>query len=181
MATPPDFTAGQVLEANAHMNKIGLWLIKTQSTGTAQSSIVVSDVFSADYQNYVIRVSGGTASTTLGLNLTLGATVTGYYYGGSTGTYAGGAPASFASANTTSFAFAGSGETTGLIMRVELTQPFTTERTGYTNQYATQRTNGSGGFVAGYLDNATSYTGFTITTSTGTVSGGMVYVYGWRD
>jgi hypothetical protein len=117
MATPPDFTAGQVLTA-AQMNQIGLWLVKTQTIGTAVSSVTVTGAFTADYHSYLIRVIGGTASTSLTLNLTLGSTVTGYYYGGSTGTYAGGAPASFAGANATSFVAAGSAESSGISCRV---------------------------------------------------------------
>ena len=180
MATPPDFTAGQVLTA-AQMNKIGLWLVKTQTIGTAVSSVTVTDAFTADYHSYLIRVNGGTASTSLLLNMTLGSTVTGYYYGGFTATYAGGAPTSFANANTTSFVAAGTGETGGLALRVELTNPQAADETGYLNLYATQRTTGSGGMAVGYLNDTTAYTAFTLTTSTGTVTGGTIYVYGMRD
>lgn len=180
MATPPSFTAGTVLQA-ASMNKIGLWLVKSQTIGTAVSSVTVTDAFTADYHSYLIRVIGGAASTTLSLNMTLGSTVTGYYYGGFTGTYAGGAPTSFANANTTSFVAAGSGETGGLALRVELNGPQLADETGYLNLYATQRTTGSGGMVVGYLNDTTQYTAFTLTTSTGTITGGTIYVYGMRD
>ena len=180
MAVPPDFTAGQILTA-AQMNAIGLWLVKTQTIGTAVSSVTVTGAFSADYDDYLIRISGGSASTSLGLNLTLGSTTTGYYYGGMTGTYAGGAPASFAAGNAASWAFAGSGESSGLIMRVELNQPFLTDETSFSNVYATMRTTGSGGITVGYLNDTTSYTAFTITTSTGTITGGTIRVYGMRD
>ena len=163
------------------MNKIGLWLVKTQTIGTAVSSVTVTGAFSTDYDSYLIRVTGGTASTSLGLNLTLGSTATGYYYGGSTGTYAGGAPASFAGSNATSWAFAGSGESSGLIMRVELNNPFLADETSFSNTYATMRTTGSGGLVTGYLNDTTSYTAFTLTTSTGTITGGTIRVYGMRN
>jgi len=180
MAVPPDFVAGQVLTA-AQMNQIGLWLVKTQTIGTAVSSVTVTGAFTADYHSYLIRVIGGTASTSLSLNMTLGSTVTGYYYGGSTGTYAGGAPASFAQTNATSFIAAGSGETSGLSCRVELNGPQLADETGYVNLYNTYRTTGSGGMVAGYLNDTTSYTAFTLTTTTGTITGGTIYVYGMRD
>jgi hypothetical protein len=50
MATPPDFTAGQVLTA-AQMDLIGMWRI---SGGTAMS---YDNVFTADYRNYKINFS----------------------------------------------------------------------------------------------------------------------------
>ena len=181
MATPPDFTAGQVLEANAHMNKVGAWLIKTQSTGTTQSSVVVADVFSADYENYRIIVSGGVASTALGLNLTFGATVTGYYYAWTGFTY-GGAANNGQGANQTSFASAGAGSTTTLSLDLTVCNPFTAKNTVVYGEYLLADTaTGLMRSYGGHLANTTSYTGFTLTTSTGTVTGGTVYVYGLRD
>jgi hypothetical protein len=52
MATPPDFTTGQVLTA-AQMNAVGMWLVGT-FTVSAQSEIICSSVFSSDYDNYKI-------------------------------------------------------------------------------------------------------------------------------
>ena len=180
MATPPDFTPGAILTA-AQMSAIGLWEVKSQTIGTAVSSVTVTGAFSADYDSYLIRVTGGSASTSLGLNLTLGSTTTGYYYGGATSTYATASPASFAGTNATSWAFAGSGETSGLIMRVELNNPFLADETSYSNVFATMRTTGSGGITVGYLNDTTSYTAFTLTTSTGTITGGTIRVYGLRN
>ena len=180
MATPPDFVAGQILTA-AQMNAIGLWEVKSQTIGTAVSSVTVTGAFSADYDSYLIRVTGGSASTSLGLNLTLGSTTANYYYGGVTATYATASPVQFAGTNTTSWAFAGSGESSGLIMRVELNNPFLADETSFSNVYATMRTNGSGGIAVGYLNDTTSYTAFTITTSTGTITGGTIRVYGLRN
>ena len=50
MATPPDFTTGQVLTA-AMMDKIGLWLIETKDV-TATATIDFTSVFDADYRGY---------------------------------------------------------------------------------------------------------------------------------
>jgi hypothetical protein len=33
---------------------------------------------------------------------------------------------------------------------------------------------------AGYLNDNTSYTGFTLTTGAGTMTGGTIFVYGYR-
>jgi hypothetical protein len=52
MATPPDFTAGQILTA-AQMNAVGMWLI-SDTTITTQSSVSFDGVFTADYRNYLL-------------------------------------------------------------------------------------------------------------------------------
>ena len=54
MATPPTFSSGSVLTA-AQMNAVGLWLVKTQTVGTAVSSVSVTDVFSSNYDNNLDR------------------------------------------------------------------------------------------------------------------------------
>lgn len=58
MATPPDFVAGQVLTA-AQMNKIGLWLVKTQTTGaTGITSLDITSCFNADFRHYFVNITG---------------------------------------------------------------------------------------------------------------------------
>lgn len=179
MATPPDFVSGAVLQA-AQLNQIGLWLVKTQTIGTAVSTVTVTDAFSADYDNYKIIVSGGSASADIGLNLTFGATVTGYYYGGPGFTFAGAANNQF-NANVSSIALIGTGSSSGLAMNVDVFRPFATDETWVTGISVFMSTTGRMNSWGGYVNNTTSYTAFTLTTSSGTVTGGTIYVYGWRD
>jgi len=73
----PSFNVGEVLTA-ADMNAVGLWLVKTQTIGTSVSSVQVTSAFSANYDNYLIILAGG-SGTQAGLRMTLGATTTGYY------------------------------------------------------------------------------------------------------
>jgi hypothetical protein len=54
MATPPDFTTGQVLTA-AQMNAVGLWHLKTVTLSTVTNN--VSNVFSSDYRAYRVVIS----------------------------------------------------------------------------------------------------------------------------
>lgn len=181
MATPPDFVAGQILTA-AQMNKVGLWLVKTQTIGTAVSSVNVTSAFSADYQSYRVVVTGGAASTT-GINLlmTLGATVTGYYYGVAGLSY-GGVVTNGGGNNTTSIPVARAA-TDGLAGQVDIHNPQLADQTTFFGQYADVWGNASGVAlsVGGLLNNTTQYTDFTLTTSTGTITGGTIYVFGWRD
>lgn len=182
MATPPDFTAGQVLTA-AQMNKVGLWLIKTETIGTGVTTTTVTDVFSADYENYRIIVAGGAASANAGNNnmaVTLGATTTGYYQSALSYTYAGATAA--ITVNNGAAWLCGGQTTSGLNMILDLFRPFATDETFMSFSYSVMSTTGYGLPGAGYLNNTTSYTAFTITSvATTTHTGGTVYVYGYRD
>lgn len=178
MAVPPDFVAGQILEAS-QLNKIGLWLIKTQTIGTGVSSVEVTGAFSADYNNYRIDISGGAGSATAALRLTLGATATGYYYAFNLNTWAN-APSTGAGSNA-AFHLFGDGTTTSLSGSCDVFNPFASDETYFRGQSVSMRTDGYFLNTCGYLNNTTSYTAFTITPSTGTLTGGTIYVYGYRD
>ena len=58
MATPPDFSSGQVLTSSA-MNSVGLWLVKTQTVGTAVSSYGA--------QGFTVSTVDSTTTQALGL------------------------------------------------------------------------------------------------------------------
>jgi len=180
------YTAGEVLTAaslNANLSfaasspASGLTLISTTTIGTTVSSVTVSSAFSATYDNYLITISGGAASTSSALKLTLGATATGYAYQLNGGAYSN-TPATVGASAQSSWAFTGSGNTTSLSFNVNLSNPFLTEQTymqganiGSTEAYA----------VEGFLNDTTSYTAFTITPSTGTITGGTIRVYGYAN
>ncbi len=181
MAVPPDFVAGQVLTA-AQMNKIGAWLVKTETVGTAVSSVVVSGAFSTDYQHYRVIYAGGVSSTSNYLLVTLGATATGYYYGLNATTYAG-ANSPAGGNNTTSW-IGGYGTTVANSLDIDIYNPFNADETIYRGQFAAviNGTTGYNGTVGGHLNNTTSYTAFTVSPQAGvTITGGTIYVYGYRD
>ncbi len=176
MATPPDFTAGQILTA-AQMNKVGLWLVSSTTVAAGASSHTVSSVFSADYDNYVVYLYGGAGSTSAAINLTLGATATGYYYGLNTMSYASAAGA-VGGANAASFGFVGYMSTAGVFGTFTLFNPFASDETYINVQMAYPTTTGFGISGGGYLANTTSYTAFTLTPASGTFGSTRVLVYG---
>jgi hypothetical protein len=179
MATPPTFSAGSVLTA-AQMNKLGMFLIQTVTIGAGTSSLPIYDAFSADFENYKIVISGGVSSATTVLQTQLGTTATGYYYGGSARTY-GGVTLNIQAANGSSW-YAGEGSVNSIEMNIEIQNPFLAKRTTFTGQFAPARADGYWLAVGGYLENTTSYTDLTITPSgSATLTGGTVYVYGYRD
>jgi hypothetical protein len=179
------YTAGQVLTAaslNANLSFAatnGLTLIKAQTIGTTVGSVTVSDAFSSTYDDYQIVVSGGVASTDNVLAMTLGATATGYYYGGSYNSYATNTFSGDNAQNTTNWTV-GVGSANNLDTVIQLKLPFVAKNTLYNSAGARSATSGISIRYGGYLANTTSYTAFTITALTGTMTGGTVYVYGYQ-
>jgi hypothetical protein len=159
----------------------GLQLVKTQTIGTAVSSVTVSDVFSADFDNYRIIVSGGVASTTNSFNLTFGSTATGYYLGATNVVWAG-TVTGVGVSNGTSIA-SGFGTADALSVDLTVCNPFSAKVTTFYGNNIRIETGASGAvrFLSGYLNNTTSYTSFTFTANTGTWTGGTIRVYGYRN
>jgi hypothetical protein len=157
----------------------GLSLIKSQVIGTTVSSVNVTGAFSTTYDNYKIIVSGGVASATSLMQLKLGATVTGYYYSNSGWTMTNISNAS-ASQNTTSFGNITKSTTTANSAHFDLENPFLSDETIVRYNWIEIQTAGGFQVGGGYLNNTTSYTDFTLTPSTGTYTGGTIYVYGYQ-
>ena len=177
------YTAGEVLTAaslNSNLTAAGgLQFIKSQTIGTGVSTVTVTGAFSATYDAYKIVISGGVASTDTDLQLTLGATATGYYAGYSRVTYSTGAAATASNNGASSWTRGGSGTTDVLFSHVDLINPFLTKRTIINGFTAFAGATFSGGAIGGFLDNATSYTAFTYTVASGTITGGTISVYGY--
>jgi hypothetical protein len=180
MATPPDFTAGQVLTA-AQMNAVGLWLVKSQTIGSAVSSVTVNDAFNNDFDHYKITISGGTASTVGLFRLALGASNTGYYSARGLSSYAAGAYLGGNLSNGAYFEGLGVFSTLGFMANFDLLNPGLALRTFITSTYAAPITTDFAGAGGGFHNVATAYTSFTLTTSTGTISDGTIRVYGYRN
>jgi hypothetical protein len=154
----------------------GLRLIKKQTIGTAVTSVTVTNAFSATYQNYLILVSDGTASASGVLRLQLGATTSNYQTSYLYADYASGAVASVSTASGSFFNYCGLSNTSGQAFYAEVNSPFLAKRTTVIGHYAGV---GDSGTTNGYLANTTSYTDFTILTSSGNMTGGTIYVYGY--
>ena len=181
MGVPNGYTSAQVVQAVPTGINSALVLVKAQTIGTTVSSVTVTDAFNATYENYLIILSGGLASSTPNLDLTLGATSTGYYYNNAYQAFGTGTFTTETATNAASFVRVGNGRADGLSSIIQIQQPNVAGRTlvQYENiAVATGGTNVSGG---GYLDNTTSYTAFTLTVSTGTITGGTIRVYGYLN
>ena len=157
----------------------GLTLIKTQTIGSAVSSVAVTSAFSATYNNYKILISGGVASITANMTLQLGATATGYYYS-STGRTFSDTGISSGVSNFSSFAGVTRSTSVTVSANIELENPFLADETIIRYGNVDISTSGSMSWGAGWLNNTTSYTDFTIAPTSGTYTGGTIYVYGYN-
>jgi hypothetical protein len=159
----------------------GLTLVKSQVIGSGVSAVTVTDVFSATYDTYLMTVSGGVASADTSLVLTLGATTTGYYWLGSSQQYGSATLTSTFVNNGASFQSVVYGSTNALSGQCIIDNPFATKRTMVRYEATGSSTTYFRNQAQGFLDNATSYTAFTLTTSAGTVTGGTIRVYGYQN
>ncbi len=159
----------------------GLTLVKSQTIGSGVSSITVSDAFNSTYDNYRIIVSGGVASTSNRFNLTLGSTNTGYYRFYIYGQYNSATVTGEQAANTASWSDVAFNTTNSLFGEFDLYMPFLSKNTHLHKFHAESATTGFVFIGGGYLANTTSYTAFTLTVTTGTVTGGEIRVYGYQN
>ena len=174
--TFPTFTNGQVLPAS-DLNAIGLWLVKSQTVGTGVSSVTVTGAFSADYENYKIIYSGGVGSTGNNIRLNLGSAVTNYYGNIIYTIYSSATVQAITTNNGSSCTYIGGGDGSFCTVDVDVLAPFIARPTLVHSMYQDQNAFGNSGYR---LADSNSYTAFTITPNVGTITGGTVYVYGYR-
>jgi hypothetical protein len=113
----------------------------------------------------------------------LGATTTGYYRFGVFGDFANTTVNGTNTDNGASYPAGASYSTDGGYGITDVLNPFASNQTGFasfTNRYATGA-NGITLFSGGYLNNTTSYTDVTFLTSAGTVTGGTIKIYGYKN
>jgi hypothetical protein len=157
----------------------GLQLVKKQTIGSGVSSVTVTGAFSATYDVYKIVVSGGVASGDIALNLTLGSTATGYYWAGASQQYGSSTVNGANGSNVANFQSVVYCSTNALSGQIELDNPFATKRTMVRYQATGSSTTYFRNDAHGFLNDANSYTAFTLTTGSGTITGGTIYVYGY--
>jgi hypothetical protein len=179
------FTSGQILTAQNQtdlQNNIGLSLIKTQTIGNGVATVNVTGAFSATFDNYKITVSGGVGSGVQTIDLYMGTTVvaSGYYSTRVLFLLNAANPSGAAQSNVGAFAYAGQSCPTFNHMNVDLFNPFNAKNTTYSAPYILPNSVASEfGHSAGFLDDTTSYTSFSIKVG-GTMTGGTIAVYGYR-
>jgi hypothetical protein len=174
----PSFATGEVLTA-ADMNAVGLWLVKTQTIGTGVPSVVVTDAFSANYDNYLVTISGIKTAAAANISILLGTSGGNNFYGSFYFDAYTGLNTGTSRANNGASLQIGHGEASlaESWMRVEIAAPNLPRSTSFTGQhYGTTFS----GWMAGTRADSVQYTSFTIS-STSNMTGGTIRVYGYRN
>ena len=173
------FTTGEVLTAadtNTYLANSGLVFVKSQTVGSGVGSVTVPDAFSATYDNYLIKATGGVCSTIVNFNYQLGSTVSGYRYQLLFGSWGNTALAEGSTVSPT-FRYCGGGDTTGYDSHIDIMSPFLSKPT---KGLSFENSVGDGGFSINVLPTTTSFTDFTFIPTSGTITGGTITVYGYR-
>jgi len=174
------WSSGDVLTAADLNAYAGLVLVKTQTIGSGVSSVTVTNAFSSTFDNYRIIHHGGTASAFSNVEMTLGATATGYYWAQCFVNYSTSAVSGSSGANVAHWRVGSVQSSPNMnFVNVDVFSPNLAIETAISiNPRSSGGVAGSG---AGYLFDQTAYTSFTFTFPTGTATGGTIRVYGYNN
>lgn len=185
-STAGSATAGQVLTAGTGgtttwttPTEPGLTLVKTQTIGSAVSSVEVTSAFSATYDAYkVIVTSGVNSAGGQVLSMRMGSSTTNYAGTVLYGPITGSGNASYVAFGTTLWRIAGGLTTNYIDCTFEIRNPFLSKYTLTSGNW----TDGvNAGTWQGIHNDASSYTAFTLIPEVGTLTGGTIRVYGYRN
>jgi hypothetical protein len=178
------FTTGEVLTAsdtNTYLANSGLVYVTSATIGTAVSSVTVSNCFTSTYNGYFVAVHGGTSSVAdenVSLQLTVGGTAsTTGYYGTTLYTVFGSVLSTQSVSNGTTMTYAG-GLDSRVIMQLQIFNPAVATSTTLTGPFIRQILSGTTSYI--HRVN-TAYDGFKISPTSGTLTGGTITVYGYRN
>ena len=152
----------------------------TVTIGNAVSSVTVSGAFSSLYDNYRILVSGGTSSASNVFALTFGSQATAYYWSFLYSVWGTTTPSADTGNNTTRFLYVGQTNSRGNYADISVVSPFLANDT-YISASSPYGGGTYSGTVNGGLAVTTSFTSFTLTCNAGTITGGTIRVYGYRN
>ena len=164
---------------SATTNLAGLVLVKTQTIGSGVSSVAVTSAFNSTYDAYKIIITGGAASTTNELRFNFTGNTADYYGGLIAKSYSGTTVGGIAQ-NNVGYWQGGYCTTDSISLNMEVTNPFLTKNATFSMFSSVNNIAGSVIWANGLHNNSSSFTGFTLTTTSGTITGGTIAVYGYR-
>ena len=166
-------------DTNTYLANSGLVYVTSATVGSGVTTVAVASCFSTTYDNYKIQWSGASTLTTgNAINMILGSTVAGYYGVMQYASYAGVGGQVVGDNNVAAWTHCAGANQSQVIFDADIYNTFKTQITSMsTNIY---NDNANSGKKTGWLNTTTSYTGFTWTVASGTITGGTVVVYGYR-
>jgi len=176
MAFP--YSSGNVLTAADLNQSSGLVLVKTQTVGSAVSSVTVTGAFSSTFDNYRIVMAGVDCSATNNnVYFQLSGLTTQYYFSGIYVSGAG-APANHYGNNVPSFICGRTGTVAATTLVLDVMSPNLGQRTA---MQSVGSANLQSFIVNGFAQTGTAFTAFVIGLSGGTMTGGKIRVYGYNN
>ena len=169
-----DTNATQFYDGSTWKGASSLTLINS-TTISAQSTVTLSDVFSATYHSYLLTLTNLSGTDSV-LKATLGTTATGYSWSGREWYY-NVASADRRAVNTTYFETAFIKTNAGGSSLIYFQNPFLSVRSTFQTMMITPVSNPGAVQQQGFLDNTTSYTDIVFTMASGTFSG-TITAYG---
>ena len=152
-------------------------LVRVGGGTLSGASTTFSSVFSATYQAYLVTFTNVLGTAADDFNLQLGATSTGYYFGGA-GAPPSGSGSNIQGSNVSGFRVSTASTTKYTGGNLWLWNPFLSVETTYQTVRINPDTTGNMAPIQGFLNNTTSYTAFTMLMASGSFSAGTVNIYG---
>lgn len=150
----------------------------TVTVNNTVSSVTVAGAFTSSYNSYKIIYTGGATSAACDLTFQLSGLTTGYYGFLIYGAYDSATVSGYNQNNGGSFYFGG-GDANYTNGAIELDNPYLSKQTIARSQPLTS--DKLFGSYAGRQGSTSSATGFVIGTTAGTMTGGTIRVYGYRN
>jgi hypothetical protein len=179
------FTTGEVLTAadtNTYLANSGLVFVKSQTIGTAVSSVTVTGAFSTDYDNYKIIISGGVGSVAQALRFNFDGNTADYYsvliFASTAAAF--GTASALGSGSQSFWDQMGYASTSAIAVNMEVIAPFLTKTSTFSSFNVATAVLANSGTAQGFHNSATSFSGFRIVPALGTLTGGTITVYGFR-
>jgi hypothetical protein len=176
----PDFSPGEVLTAAA-MDSIGLWLVKTQTVGAGVASVSVLNAFNNDFVNYRVvydQVVCTVSDTTVFVRPGGDATAASYNSGGYFVLYSGSGVGYLNAVAIDGGIGIGITSTVNMSGAFDIYNPNIAARTRAMGMWSGDAYAGQYG---GVHTVATAYTSFDFRVAAGTMTGGTIRVYGYRN
>ena len=174
------FSVGEVLTAsdtNTYLANSGLVYVTSTTVGSGVSSVTVSNCFSTTYDNYRITYVGFITSNPIAMLMQLSGS-TGSTYATSGWIFQYGGSLTQETTTAQAYAYIGHGTTTGKCSAIyEVHSPYLSTA----SQFFGQTVSVSYGDDRRAYDSSTaSSTGFKLQPFSGTMTGGLITVYGYR-
>ena len=169
-----------LLGGKSDVSTTGLVLVASTTVGSAVSNINIPNCFSSAYDTYRIVYSGGIGSAITDLVLKLDGITTGYY---SSLIYKTFNSTTVSGANQSNIAYAiwfGSATANGAHLLADIQSPNLAKKKVITGYFVEPGSTTGAGCPVAWVDSTTQATGLTITTISGTVTGGTIKIYGYK-